>query len=110
MNGLRVLVPEGEGLGFRLAGVAVEELVPAAAGPRVHALLDDPDIAVLAIEEDLLRALPEPLAARASQHGRVVVLPFALPHRFTEAGGGQAYLAALIRRAVGYHIKLGGSS
>lgn len=107
---LRVLLRSGEGLGFRLAGAAVEELAPGATAARLRALLDDPTVAVIAIDEELWRALPEPLAERAGEHRRVVVLPFAVPHRWSETGGGQSYLAALIRRAVGYHIKLGGVS
>ncbi len=104
---LKVATLPGDGLGFRLAGVPVEEVAPAAAPARLAALLRDPAIAVLAVEEGLLRALPEAAAERARQHGRVVLLPFALPRRFGAAGEGRAYLAALIRRAVGYHIKLG---
>lgn len=105
---LRVLLQTGEGLGFRLAGAQVEELEPAALVPRLHALLEDPAVAVVAIDEQLWDTLPQTVAERVGKHGRVVVLPFALPHRWSETGGGQAYLAAVIRRAVGYHIKLGG--
>jgi V/A-type H+-transporting ATPase subunit F len=36
-----------------------------------------------------------------------VVLPFALPRRWSDEGKGQAYVAAIIRRAVGYGVKLG---
>jgi hypothetical protein len=35
-----------------------------------------------------------------------IVLPFTLPARWEEGAGGAEYVAALIRRAIGYHIKL----
>jgi len=54
----------------------------------------------------VLRAVPEAILRRAAARGLPVLLPFALPRRFGEAGRGQAYVAALIRRAIGYHIKL----
>jgi V/A-type H+-transporting ATPase subunit F len=39
-----------------------------------------------------------------------MLLPFGLPDRLGGEGRGRAYVAALIRRAVGYGVKLGGAA
>ncbi len=104
---LEIAVRPGEGLGFRLAGVATHEVAPGEEPARLRELLGDPAIGVLAVETEVLRFVPEHLLARAAARGLPVVLPFALPRRYGEAGRGREYVAALIRRAVGYHVKLG---
>jgi V/A-type H+-transporting ATPase subunit F len=105
---LTVCVRPGDGLGFRLAGATVEEVPPGGEAAAFRRLLSDPHAGVVAVEEDLLRAVPERLLRRAHDAGLPVVLPFALPRRWGDAGRGRAYVAALIRRAVGYGVKLGG--
>ncbi len=106
--GLSVAVRPGDGLGFRLAGAAVEEIAPGAEPQAFRRLLADERTGVVAVEEELLRAVPERLLRRARQRGIPVILPFALPRRWAEEGRGRAYVAALIRRAVGYGVKLAG--
>jgi len=59
-------------------------------------------------EEELLGAVPPRTLRRARERGVPVVLPFPLPRRCSDDGRGRAYVAALIRRAVGYAVKLGG--
>ncbi len=101
-----VVTRPGQGLGFRLAGAPVEEVEEADAAERVGALLADPRLGVLALEEELLGRLPQPLLTRIERDGVPVLLPFALPRRWREARRGEEYVAALIRRAIGYHIKI----
>lgn len=105
---LAVAVRPGDGLGFRLAGVAVEEVPPGGEAAAFRRLVADPRAGVLAVEEELLAAAPARLLRRARARGLPVVLPFALPRRVGEEGRGRAYVAALIRRAIGYGVKLGG--
>ena len=107
--GLAVVVRPGDGLGFRLAGAAVEEVPPGGEAAAFRRLVADPRTGVLAVEEELLRAVPARVLRRAREAGLPVILPFALPRRWGEEGRGQAYVAALIRRAVGYAVKLGGA-
>jgi V/A-type H+/Na+-transporting ATPase subunit F len=106
-TGFKMVTRPGDGLGFRLAGAVVEEVAPGEEAARFRSLLAEPRLAVLAVEEEILAALPEALVRRAAARGLPVLLPFALPRRFAEPGRGEAYVAALIRRAIGYHIKLG---
>ena len=102
-----VAVRPGDDLGFRLAGADVREIPEGDEATAFRALLSDPRLGVLCVEEALLAAAPPRLLARARARGLPVLLPFALPRRWGEAGRGQAWVAALIRRAVGYGVKLG---
>lgn len=106
-TGFKVATRPGDGLGFRLAGAEVVEVAPGEEAARFRALLSEAQLGVLAVESELLAAVPEALVRRAAARGLPVLLPFALPRRYAEAGRGEAYVAALIRRAIGYHIKLG---
>ena len=106
---LSIAVRPGDALGFRLAGAPVEVVPPGREVAVLRRLLADPGAGVLAVEVEVLRATPSRLLARARERGLPVVLPFALPRRMGEEGRGRAYVAALIRRAVGYAVKLGGA-
>jgi len=103
---LRVVTRPGDGAGFRLAGVPVDEVAAGEEAARFRMLLADPTLSVVAVETAVLADVPEPLLRRAAERGLPVVLPFALPRRLSEAAAGRAYVAALIRRAIGYHVKL----
>ena len=107
--GLAVAVRPGDALGFRLAGARVEEVPPGGEGAAFRRLVSDPHTGVVAVEEELLRAVPPRALRRAREAGLPVILPFALPRRWGEEGRGRAYVAALIRRAVGYAVKIGGA-
>jgi V/A-type H+-transporting ATPase subunit F len=100
-----VVTRPGDGAGFRLTGVPVDEIAPGEEAARFRALAADASIAVIAIETRVFEAVPDSLLRQAAARVLPVVLPFSLP-RASEAGAGQAYVAALIRRAIGYHVKL----
>lgn len=102
-----VAVRPGDDLGFRLAGAEVREVAPGDEAAAFRALLADARLGVLCVEDELLAAAPARPLARARARGLPVLLPFTLPRRWGEAGRGQAWVAALIRRAVGYGVKLG---
>ena len=103
---LVVAVRPGDGLGFRLAGARVEEVAPGEEERRLGPLLAAPDAGVLAIDEELLAAVPAPLVERAGRSGVPVVFPFALPRRLGEPGQAGSYVGMLVRRAIGYHVRL----
>ncbi len=105
---LAVAVRPGDGLGFRLAGTTVEEVPPGGEAAAFRRLVSDPHAGVLAVGGERLAAVPARVLWRARERGLPVILPFALPRRLGEEGRGRAYVAALIRRAIGYGVKLGG--
>ncbi len=105
--GLAVAVRPGDGLGFRLAGAPVEEIAPGEEPRAFAALLGRPGLAVVAVEAGLLPLAEEALRARRRGQELPVLIPFTLPRRHAEPGRGRELVAAIVRRAVGYHVKLG---
>ncbi len=105
---LLVLVHPGDGLGFRLAGVQVEEVTPGEEEPALRSLRQRPGLGVVAVEEAVLAAAEPHVRRRRRQGDLPVLVPFALPRRWAEPGHGRDLVAAIVRRAVGYHVKLGG--
>jgi V/A-type H+-transporting ATPase subunit F len=103
---LHVVTRPGDALGFRLAGAPVSEAAPGEERQVVTRLLADAHVGVLAVERRVLDALPPEVAAPRRQGRLRVLLPFDLPRSWGEVGRGRAYVAAIIRRAVGYHVKL----
>ncbi|MBI3047669.1 MAG: V-type ATP synthase subunit F [Acidobacteria bacterium] len=103
---LKVVTRPGAGLGFRLAGVPVEEVSGPVTAERLAALVEEPGLGILAIDEELLGGVPQDVLERVSRDGVPIVLPFTLPARWGERVGGEEYVSALIRRAIGYHIKI----
>jgi vacuolar-type H+-ATPase subunit F/Vma7 len=103
----KVAARPGSGLGFRLAGAAVEEIDPDRAAERFMALVADRGLGVLAVDEELLEHVPDALLEKARRDGVPVLLPFAFPGRWEQQPArGEEYVAALIRRAIGYHVKI----
>jgi V/A-type H+-transporting ATPase subunit F len=103
---MKVVTRPGAGLGFRLAGVPVEEVADAGASDRLAALIEEPGLGLLAIDDVFVDRVPQVVLERVGRQGVPMVLPFTLPARWEDGMAGEAYVAALIRRAIGYHIKL----
>jgi V/A-type H+-transporting ATPase subunit F len=102
---LAVALRPADALGFRLAGVRVEAIAPGEEPAKLRALLADGSVALVAVEREVHGAAPEALLRAVAARGRPVVLPFVLPR--AGAAGGREYVAALLRRFIGYHVKLG---
>jgi V/A-type H+-transporting ATPase subunit F len=105
---LVVLVRPDDARGFRLAGARVETAQPGEEPALLRTLLAEPTLGVLAIEEEVLAHVPPRLLRRVRERGVPVLLPFALPRKLGEEGKGREYVAALIRRAIGYAVRLAG--
>lgn len=102
----KVVTRPGEGLGFRLAGATVAEVEEGDVAERFKVLLGEPGLGVVAVEQKLLERVPETLLQKVGREGLPVLLPFAFPGRWEEAARGEEYVATLIRRAIGYHVKI----
>lgn len=103
---MKVVTRPGAGLGFRLAGVPVEEVAEDGAAERLAAIVEEPGLGLLAVDDALVPHMPQTVLERVTRNGVPIVLPVTLPGRWEGGVGGEDYVAALIRRAIGYHIKL----
>lgn len=94
--------------GFRLAGF---EPVEAEGGPegarRLAALLDEQDAGVLLVQEDFYAALPEVERRGLARRSLPLVVPFPAPTRTPAVEGLDAFIAELLRQAIGYRVRLG---
>ena len=103
-----VAVIDGEtALGFRLSGVearkadTVEEL-----RGRVEQLLSEPDVGIVIVDEEMVRRLPEKLERRLENSAAPLFLPVPTIKMWRGAAKPEEYAARLIRRAIGYQIKI----
>jgi V/A-type H+-transporting ATPase subunit F len=107
MARLLVITDPDTGLGFRLAGLDTIEVTSAEeAAERLLALLKGREPGVVIYSEEYRRALPEKTQAVLEESVSPVF--FAIPiARARQVGEPrEAYVARLLRRAIGYQVKL----
>lgn len=92
-------------LGFRLAGLSPSVATERESARRLlETMLGDEEWGVILIQEDLT-----PDLAGARHQGRSalpLVIPFPGPELERPPGEAEAYVAELLRRAVGYRVRL----
>ena len=103
------ILPEDLAAGFALTGLEVIRFKEATAGRA--ALLEaaeNPEYGLLIVEEGLLDSMEEGRrrALLARSRPLVIPVPGMLRWRDTERGAADDYVAALIRRAVGYQMDI----
>lgn len=95
------------GLGYRLAGVDVREAAtPEEMGRQAEALAGDPGARLVILDEEMFRGLPRALQRRLEENRSPVFVPVpSLPVR-RGALRPEEYVARLMRRAVGYQVRI----
>ena len=103
MTGVSVITAEDARYGFSLAGAMQQTCSVDQAEETLLRVMADPDVAVVVIDERLVRAIPEHRFAELEERwfGLLVTLP--APERMV---GEEDHLHRLIRRALGYHVRL----
>jgi vacuolar-type H+-ATPase subunit F/Vma7 len=66
----------------------------------------EPEVGVVLIEEDLHAALPAPLRRELARRVLPLIVPFPAP-RWAEMPEAEAFVAELLRQAIGYRVRLG---
>lgn len=105
---LVVIARPGLSLGFVLAGVPVlEESHGRDAAARIRGLISSSrhDTAVVLIDEALYAELPEEFRRESGQHALPVIIPVPGP-QWTEESKAQEYIVEILRRAIGYRVRL----
>lgn len=104
MKGILVLTPPEVRLGFALAGVSQREVTPEDTWGALREAMADPRVGVLAVDERLLATLePHRLGELTARWGGVLVT---LPAPAGVLNPGADEFQRLVRRALGYHVKL----
>lgn len=107
MSEFLVITRPGASLGFKTAGIETLEVDE---GSDISALLlelqEDGRYGLIAIEESLLEKASEHAKKRLRKKGLPVIMPLNLPLKWGEAESEDSPVMRLIRRAIGYQIKL----
>ena len=105
---VRVLCRPAVAAGFRLAGFAVDEADDPAEGVRrLATLMDQPDAAVVLVEEAFHAALSDTERRAFGRRPLPLVVPFPSPSWASDVEGPEAFIAELLRQAIGYRVRLG---
>jgi vacuolar-type H+-ATPase subunit F/Vma7 len=105
---VRVLCRPAVAAGFRLAGFTPDEANDAGEGARrLAALLDQPDAGVVLVQEDFHAALSDADRRALARRALPLVVPFPSPPGTRAAEGPEAFVAELLRQAIGYRVRLG---
>jgi len=108
MKGQQLVVISSPGLstGFALAGVPVFEATDGAdAARQIDHLVDAMNAGVILIDEPLYEDLPEEVMRDLRRSALPVVIPVPGPDWTTESTAHE-YIVEILRRAIGYRVRL----
>ncbi len=90
--------------GFRLTGVAHQIAKEEETEDALKKLMADPETGLVVVDERLIQGIPESRLREMEKrwYGMLLVLP--APEKF--AAGIEDYAMRLIKRAIGYHVRL----
>jgi len=104
---LIVLTDPDNADGFRLAGVDVEVVdSDEEVRVRLNRLLDDEASGIIAVNEGMIAAIDERTQKKIDSIYRPLVISLPLREKLAFGDDHRAYLARLIRRAIGFDITL----
>jgi vacuolar-type H+-ATPase subunit F/Vma7 len=107
MGKVIALLDSETGIGFRLAGIEsrwVESLD--AMKQSIESVMQERGIDVVILDELLFQRLSEPFKNKIEASTSPVFLPIATIKLLTGRAKPEEYVARLIRRAIGYQIKI----
>lgn len=105
MKKIVFITPRDAEPGFRLAGITHQTVEAAEAGAVLREATADPDAGLVILDERLLTAVGEEQVREMEQDWPGIVLILPSPERLPAEK--EDYAARLIRRAIGYHVRLG---
>ncbi|MBI5970435.1 MAG: hypothetical protein HY884_04710 [Deltaproteobacteria bacterium] len=107
MAGFLVITGKGGSLGFRCAGLPCVEVEDASnISSTLVAVGDEGKIGLVAVEEKLLEKATEAVMRRIKKKGLPIIIPINIPHKWGEVEYGESPVVKLIRKAIGYQIKI----
>ncbi|OGP13309.1 MAG: hypothetical protein A2052_03450 [Deltaproteobacteria bacterium GWA2_54_12] len=107
MSDFLVITGQGASLGFQTAGLETLEVDSKTdISGLLLGLQSGAKYGLIAIEEHLLEKVSTNAMKRLRKKGLPVIIPINLPMKWGEAEAGESPVLRLIRRAIGYQIKL----
>lgn len=107
MGRIVALLDEETSLGFRLSGVEVRKAdSESELRERIEALMNEKDIRIVIVDEETFRRLPEKLERRLEHSTAPLFLPIPTVKVWRGEVRPEEYATRLIRRAIGYQVKI----
>ncbi|OGV97027.1 MAG: hypothetical protein A2Z59_05975 [Nitrospinae bacterium RIFCSPLOWO2_02_39_17] len=107
MSKIIVITYPDMAVGYRFAGVEVIEVAREDNFAEVmNKVMEREDLGVIAIEDTILNSLSEPFIKRIGKMAMPVIVPISTPVKWKSEKVVESYIARLIRRAIGYQIKI----
>ncbi len=107
MDRILVITYPEMALGFRMAGADVVEIEKGRESPQIlEGVIEEDRYGLIALEEGLLERVPEDLEKRIRRKGRPVLIPIRSPEGWGGEAPGEPYIAKILRKTIGYHIKI----
>lgn len=104
---VRAIVRPGLATGFRLAGIAADEVTsPEQAAALIESAATQPTIGILLVEQELLDAIPESVRRPLERNPVPIVVPVPRAMWGETPTDAEGLILALLRRAIGYRVKL----
>lgn len=96
--------------GFRLAGVETVEGNDEVADNKqtLLKLVNDDDIGIVGVSEDIINSIDDNTRAKIERMERPIIVTLPTTKQLEVSEARHAYLAKMIRRAIGFDIKIGG--
>jgi len=101
-----VITTFGKETGFELAGFNTKTINSTEATETLDQISLEGKYGLVCIEEKLYMAVKKDIAERIRKKGLPVVMPLHIPETFEETSGREGHIARLIRRTIGYQVKL----
>lgn len=102
-----IITGPGASLGFRCAGVECFEAGGDVDLPSFLLKLQaEGRYGLVAVEEKMLKKVSEHEMRRINKRGLPIIIPINIPEKWGEVEFGESPVVRLIRRAIGYQIKI----
>jgi vacuolar-type H+-ATPase subunit F/Vma7 len=103
---VRVLASPAIAAGFRLAGLSAVDVVEAQATEQLLATVARPNVGILVVEQSVLDAIPDDVRMEIEHRILPIIVPMPTPNWGATRGDAEAYILELLRRAIGYRVRL----
>ena len=104
MKRIVIMTPTDAEFGFKLTGVTHYVAREEDAESMIRKIVHEPDTGLLVIDEQLIKAVPEDRLKEIEKSWRGILV--VLPSPVRPEADIEDYAVRLIRRAIGYHVRL----
>ncbi len=107
MYSVVIITDRASSVGFSLTGVEVREATSETAAQVLRETIDKGNVGLIAINEDFIKGFDQRMMRIVTESEMPLIIPFP-PVVYSEEKRDveESYAAQLIRKAIGYHIKL----